>query len=176
MQRCWIANSSDSKGSKRKDPKVWNKTGTLFLSMIWAMIINMTSNLVITTLLLCGVLLCRGILFKRSSATIDQLENGVSFMSNSNIECASACYVKMKEDTCTAYSYDNNSEICTCGRKRPLLMPNSGVDAVLHVLTTCIGTATDTRPQPIQYWNEFFTFAMTYPWFMFEPFYTISKG
>ena len=98
------------------------------------------SPLVINSLLLWGIQLSQAFLFKRSSATTDYLENTSRFVTTSNIECASACLVKMNQDECTAYSRDDRSGVCTCGKKKLFKQRDSGTAALLHIANSCPAT------------------------------------
>lgn len=76
-------------------------------------------------------------LFKQISATTDFLAELTIFNSRSRIECSAQCLIKMSSNACTAFAFDHNSGLCTCGKKRYTIVQDTGSVTMIHVIDSC---------------------------------------
>ena len=96
------------------------------------------SFLSVVSILILGVTMVHSTLFQKYSATSDFLHGEISFPARSKIECGSRCYQNMNKHSCTAFSMEDSSGLCICGKKQFAPVKATGSTAELHIGTGCI--------------------------------------
>ena len=80
---------------------------------------------------------CLEVLFKRTFYKTSLLTDVSSFGASSKIECGSQCILKMNSHSCTAFTFDEPSVNCTCGRMLFAPLVDLGGEELLHINSEC---------------------------------------